>query len=76
MQYRHWRDAANVKFPNFHRWESWIGGVRARLGLPAMAWQVPVGNSTISDACDQASGCGHYQDNVAEYFLAHPAELV
>jgi hypothetical protein len=75
-QYTHWWDAANVKFPNFHRWESWIGEVRARLGLPAMAWQVPVGNSTISDACDQASGSGHYRDNVAEYFLAHPAELV
>jgi len=75
-QYTHWWDAANAKFPNFHRWESWIGEVRARLGLPAMAWQVPVGNSTIADTCDQASGNGHYKDNVAEYFLAHPAELV
>jgi hypothetical protein len=75
-QYTHWWDPANVKFPNFHRWESWIGEVRARLGLPAMAWQVPVGNGTITDGCDQGSGSGHYRDNVAEYFLAHPGELV
>jgi hypothetical protein len=74
-QYTHWWDPANVKFPNFRRWETWIGEVHARLGLPAMAWQVPVGNTTIADACDQASGSGHYKDNVAEYFLAHPGEL-
>jgi len=75
-QYTHWWDPANVKFPNFRRWETWVGEVHARLGLPAMAWQVPVGNTNITDSCDQASGSGHYRDNVAEYFLAHPGELV
>lgn len=73
--YTHWWDASNVQFPNFHRWERWIGEVRTRLGLPAMAWQTPVGNTTLSNTCDQASGNGHYRDNVVQYFLAHPAEL-
>jgi hypothetical protein len=73
--FTHSWDASNVRFPNFHRWEKWIGEVHARLGVPAMAWQTPVGNSTLSNTCDQASGNGHYRDNVVEYFLAHPAEL-
>ena len=73
--FTHSWDAGNARFPNFHRWEQWIGEVHARLGLPAMAWQTPVGNSTLSDTCDQASGTGHYRDNVVEYFLAHPSEL-
>ena len=73
--FTHWWDASNARFPNFHRWERWIGEVHARLGLPGMAWQTPVGNSTLSNTCDQSTGNGHYRDNVVEYFLAHPDEL-
>ena len=73
--FTHSWDASNARFPNFHRWESWIGRIHAHLGLPAMSWQTPVGNSTLTDACDQSTGVGHYRDNVVEYFLGHPAEL-
>jgi hypothetical protein len=73
--FTHWWDASNVRFPNFHRWEAWIGEIHARLGLPAMVWQVPVGNMSITDSCDQGTGDGHYKDNVAQYFLSHPSEL-
>jgi len=73
--FTHSWDASNVRFPNFHRWEQWIGEIHSRMGLPAMAWQTPVGNSTLTNTCDQASGNGHYRDNVVQYFLAHPTEL-
>ncbi len=73
--FTHSWDATNTRPPHFHRWEAWIGRIHTLLGLPAIAWQTPVGNSTVTNACDQASGSGHYRDNVAEYFLAHPAEL-
>ncbi|HEY7198871.1 MAG TPA: hypothetical protein VIC57_01610 [Candidatus Dormibacteraeota bacterium] len=73
--FTHSWDASNARFPNFHRWEQWIGEIHSRMGLPAMAWQTPVGNSTLTNTCDQASGNGHYRDNVVQYFLAHPAEL-
>lgn len=73
--FTHSWDATNARAPNFHRWEAWIGRIHTRLGLPAMAWQTPVGNSTLTNSCDQSTGTGHYRDNLVEYFLGHPGEL-
>jgi hypothetical protein len=41
-------------------------------GLPLIEWQVPVGNQYF-DTMNNTDG--HYQDNRAEYFLAHPDQL-
>jgi hypothetical protein len=75
QDFTHWWDTSNVKFPNFHRWESWIGQIHTRMRLPVFSWQTPAGTMGLSDACNQGTGDGHYRDNVAQYFLTHPAEL-
>ena len=68
-----WWDRLNAKLPNFHRWEQWLTAVHQDTGRPAMVWQVPVGNQYFRT---DDSSAGHRQDNRAEYFFAHPDELV
>ena len=70
--FTHWWDPTNVKFPNFNRYLSWVTELKARTAVPQVAWQVPVGNQYFLTMNNQ---CGHYQDNVAQYFLAHPTNL-
>ncbi|GAC1471860.1 MAG: hypothetical protein PVSMB3_04010 [Candidatus Dormibacteraceae bacterium] len=70
--YTHWWDPTNVKFPNFNRYLAWVAELRAKTGRPQVAWQVPVGNQYF---LTMNQTCGHYQDNVAEYFISHPADL-
>ena len=68
----HWWDTANQRFPNFSRYRSWVAELRARTGLPQVAWQVPEGNQYF---LAENNSCGHYQDNRAQYFITHAAEL-
>jgi hypothetical protein len=68
-----WWDRLNVTFPNFTRWEAYLGAVTAAAGRPAIVWQIPLGNQWFDTEDDT---WGHYQDNRAEYFFAHPNELV
>jgi hypothetical protein len=70
--YTRWWDAANVKFPNFARYESWVGELHAQTGKQQVVWQVPMGNQYF---LTMNNTCGHYQDNVAPYFIAHANEL-
>jgi hypothetical protein len=68
----HWWDRTNATLPNFSRWLTWMAELRAQTRKPLVVWQVPVGNQYFR-TMDNTNG--HYQDNRAEYFLAHPAEL-
>ena len=68
----HWWDRNNVLFPNFSRWLAFMSRIHTDTGLPLVEWQVPVGNQYF-DTMNNTDG--HYQDNRAEYFLAHPDQL-
>ncbi len=68
----HWWDKNNVTFPNFTRWLAFMNRLHADTGLPLVEWQVPVGNQYFRTMNNTP---GHYQDNRAEYFLAHPDQL-
>ena len=68
----HWWDPTNRSFPNFTRYLAWVGALRAGTGRPQVSWQVPIGNQYF---LTENNTCGHYQDNVAAYFLAHTADL-
>ncbi len=65
-------DQLNVTQPTFTRWEQYLGAVTATTGRRAIVWQVPLGNQWSQAENNTA---GHYQDNKAQYFFAHPAEL-
>jgi hypothetical protein len=67
-----WWDKTNAVFPDFARWLAFMGRLHADTGLPLVEWQVPVGNQYFDTMNDTA---GHYQDNRAEYFIAHPDQL-
>jgi len=67
-----WWDKLNVTFPNFHRWETYIGAVHSAAGKPIMIWQIPEGNQYFDT---ENNTNGHYQDNRAEYFFGHMDEL-
>jgi len=70
--YTHWWDAANIKFPNFTRYESWVAELYVLTNKPQVVWQVPMGNQYF---LTMNNTCGHYQDNVAPYFISHANEL-
>jgi hypothetical protein len=67
-----WWDKLNVGLPNFKRWEQYLGAVTTTVGRSAMVWQIPLGNQWFDTVNDTD---GHYQDNRAEYFFGHMAEL-
>jgi hypothetical protein len=68
----HWWDPTNQVYPNFARYLAWVAELHAVTGKPQIAWQVPVGNQYF---LTMNNTCGHYQDNVAQYFLNHTADL-
>ena len=70
--FTHWWDPNNISFPNFARYLAWVAELHARTGLPQVVWQVPMGNQYF---LTMNNTCGHYQDNVAPYFIAHPGQL-
>ncbi len=68
----HWWDRTNASLPNFARYLAWLAELRSKTGKPQVAWQVPVGNQYYLTENNTA---GHYQDDVAEYFIGHPSDL-
>jgi len=70
--YSHWWDRTNVTVPNFARWITYMTRLHAATARPLIAWQVPVGNQSF---LTMNNTDGHYQDNRAEYFLGHTADL-
>ena len=67
-----WWDRLNVSFPNFHRWEAYIGAATKAAGRSLIVWQIPVGNQYYAT---ENNTDGHYQDNRVEYFFGHLQEL-
>ena len=68
----HWWDPTNATFPNFTRYLAWVAELKVKTSRQQVAWQVPAGNQYF---LTMNNTCGHYQDNVAQYFLTHPADL-
>jgi hypothetical protein len=69
----HWWDPTNATYPNFTRYLAWVAELKARTNRQQVAWQVPVGNQYF---LTMNNTCGHYQDNVSQYFIAHPSDLL
>ncbi len=70
--FTHWWDPTNTKFPNFTRYLSWVTELHTKTGRPQVVWQVPEGNQYF---LTMNNTCGHYQDNVAQYFISHASDL-
>jgi hypothetical protein len=69
----HWWDKLNLTYPNFQRWEQWLGSAVQTAGhKPVIIWQIPLGNQYFQS---ENNTPGHYQDNRAEYFFSHLDEL-
>jgi len=65
-------DRLNSTLPNFHVWEQYLKAVTTTTGKSAIVWQIPLGNQWFQT---ENNTDGHYQDNRAEYFFSHLAEL-
>ena len=70
--FTHWWDTTNSRFPNFSRYLAWVAELHAMTSRQQVVWQVPVGNQYF---LTMNNTCGHYQDNVAPYFIAHASDL-
>ncbi|MCU1600242.1 MAG: hypothetical protein JWO22_951 [Frankiales bacterium] len=68
----YWWDTENIDLPNFARWESYLGTITSRTGLPATLWQIPLGNTVYSV---ENNTYGHYQDNRVQYLFDHLREV-
>ncbi len=68
----HWWDPNNLRVPDFNRWLTWVGELHARTAKPQVVWQVPMGNQYFQT---MDNTCGHYQDNVGPWMIAHPEQL-
>ncbi len=65
-------DRLNVTWPNFQRWEQYVGAIAQGTGKPVLVWQIPLGNQVFRTLNNTD---GHFQDNRAEYFFEHTEEL-
>jgi hypothetical protein len=72
QSFTHWWDPTNATYPNFTRYLSWVAELKARTARPQVVWQVPNGNQYF---LSMNNTCGHYQDNVAPYFISHASDL-
>ena len=66
---RGWWDPTDRTVPDFGRWLAWVHALSIGLDRRVVLWQVPLGNQRFRSLDNTP---GHYQDNKAEYFLAHP----
>ena len=70
--FTHWWDPTNTKFPNFTRYLAWVSELHTKTARPQIVWQVPEGNQYF---LTENNTCGHYQDNLGTYFIAHASDL-
>ena len=70
--FTHWWDPTNTTYPNFSRYLAWVKELKTQTARPQVVWQVPVGNQYF---LTMNNTCGHYQDNVAPYFISHASDL-
>lgn len=71
--FTHWWDPTNTTFPNFARYLSWVSELHVKTSRQQIVWQVPEGNQYF---LTENNTCGHYQDNIAPYFISHAQSLV
>jgi hypothetical protein len=67
-QNRSW-DPTNKTLPDFTQDLTWAKAITEDLGVPALYWQTPLGNSSQNNTTD------HWTDNRVDYFFAHMADL-
>ncbi len=70
--FTHWWDPTNAAYPNFTRYLSWVAEMHIKTGKQLVVWQVPEGNQYF---LAENNTCGHYQDTIAQYFIAHASDL-
>lgn len=63
-------DPANATLPDFAQAFTWVKAVAEGLQLPAVYWQVPVGNESLANRPE------HWKDNRVDTFFLHTDELV
>ncbi|GAC1339158.1 MAG: hypothetical protein NVSMB23_07800 [Myxococcales bacterium] len=62
-------DPTDKTLPSFRQAFTWAAALTARLGRPALWWQVPLGNMSLPNVVKQ------WQDNRVDYFFSHPADV-
>jgi len=65
-----WWDPTDTKLPDYVQDLTWIKALTEALGVPALYWQTPLGNST------QNNTMNHYKDNRVDYFFGGSASTV
>ena len=67
---RPWWDDTNQTLPRYTRTILWENALSAASGKRLMLWQIPLGNMSLNNTCNQ------YQDNRVAYAFQHPRDLV
>src|SRR5580704_1128474 len=65
-----WWDPTDTTLPDYAQDLTWIKALTEALGVPALYWQTPLGNST------QNNTMNHYKDNRVDYFFGGSASTV
>jgi hypothetical protein len=65
-----WWDPTDKKLPDFAQDLTWIKALTEALGVPALYWQTPLGNSSGTNTNDG------YKDNRVDYFFGGSASQV
>jgi hypothetical protein len=65
-----WWDPTDTMLPDYAQDLKWIKALTEALGVPALYWQTPLGNSAQSNAAN------HYKDNRVDYFFGGSASQV
>ena len=62
-------DATNATLPDFQQAFDWTRFLTARIGRPALWWQLPLGNMSLPNIVQK------WQDNRVDYFFTHAADV-
>jgi hypothetical protein len=65
-----WWDPTDTTLPDYAQDLAWIKALTEALGVPALYWQTPLGNSM------QNNSTNHYKDNRVDYFFGGSASQV
>jgi hypothetical protein len=65
-----WWDPTDTMLPDYAQDLTWIKALTEALGVPALYWQTPLGNSL------QNNTVNHYKDNRVDYFFGGSASQV
>jgi hypothetical protein len=65
-----WWDPADATLPDYAQHLRWVKALTEALGVPALYWQTPLGNSAQNNLAN------HYKDNRVDYFFGGSASQV